>query len=288
MSMGGVLPGLILWLQLAPKEPTNIEMKSSDALYETVERLQEILQACALYEDADDPEYVALRRQLVADSSLRNRLPMFVQSCRNLDQFRLHLDNASGTFSEHRCAYVWDQFRPILDELEWPTNSPVDDTVSEILATFDPEHVRLIWQKALSRRMSDPEGAITIARTLLETVCKHILDERNVAYSDREDLPKLYHLTAQELQLAPGQYQEDLFKQILGGCYSVVNGLPSLRNRMSDSHGQGKLHRVKPAARHAELAVNLAGSVALFLTSTWLSREEHRSNTLDNPVHKHG
>ena len=28
----------------------------------------------------------------------------------------------------------------------------------------------------LQRRFDDPDGAITAARTLLETVCKHILD----------------------------------------------------------------------------------------------------------------
>ena len=39
-------------------------------------------------------------------------------------------------------------------------------------------------------RQDDPEGAITAARTLLETVCKHILDETEVDYS-KDDLPTL-------------------------------------------------------------------------------------------------
>lgn len=39
--------------------------------------------------------------------------------------------------------------------------------------------------------MDDPEGAITAARTLLETVCKHILDERGVDYEADADLPAL-------------------------------------------------------------------------------------------------
>lgn len=54
---------------------------------------------------------------------------------------------------------------------------------------------------------------------------------------------------------------------ILGGCSAVVNGLGTLRNKLGDAHGQGKIP-VTPAARHAELAVNLAGSLALFLVST--------------------
>jgi hypothetical protein len=64
------------------------------------------------------------------------------------------------------------------------------------------------------------------------------------------------------------QHTEPIFKQILGGCTSVVEGLGALRNRLSDSHGKG-LKRVKPDTRHAELAVNLAGSMATFLVETW-------------------
>lgn len=31
-----------------------------------------------------------------------------------------------------------------------------------------------MWRKGFDRRLQDPEGAITIARTLLEFICKHI------------------------------------------------------------------------------------------------------------------
>ena len=108
----------------------------------------------------------------------------------------------------------------------------------------------------------------TAARTLLETVCKHILDECGVEYRDGTDLPKLYGLTSKELNLAPSQHTEDAFKRILGGVESVVNGLANLRNRLGDAHGQGK-RPVKPLPRHAELAVNIAGSMASFLLATF-------------------
>ena len=50
-----------------------------------------------------------------------------------------------------------------------------------------------IWEKALGRRHTDPDGAITTARTLLETVCKRILDEAgDVRIQAEEDLPALY------------------------------------------------------------------------------------------------
>jgi hypothetical protein len=60
-----------------------------------------------------------------------------------------------------------------------------------------------MWHKALERRALDPVGAVTIARALLETVCKQILDSKCVTYDVAVELPKLYALTAKNLKLAP-------------------------------------------------------------------------------------
>jgi len=67
------------------------------------------------------------------------------------------------------------QFRAAPTEKQGAPSS--EEFISEMLAHFDPQHVHQIWVAALQRRADDPEGAITLARTLLETVCKHILDE---------------------------------------------------------------------------------------------------------------
>ena len=148
---------------------------------------------------------------------------------------------------------------------------PLDAPISATLSTFDTESVHRAWLKALERRESDPEGAITIARTLLETVCKRVLDELGERYTDREELPKLYRMTAEKLNLAPDQHTEQAFREILGNCQAVVNGLAGLRNKLGDAHGKGR-RPVRPAPRHAELAVNLAGTVAMFLVATFVAR----------------
>ena len=128
------------------------------------------------------------------------------------------------------------------------------------------------WSKALDRRTADPPGAITAARTLLESTCKTILEDRGVTYADNGDLPKLYNLVAKELKLAPSDHTEVQIKAILGACTTVVKELGSLRNRVSDSHGSGR-QRYRLAERHAALAVNLAGSMALFLMETHEARD---------------
>jgi hypothetical protein len=148
---------------------------------------------------------------------------------------------------------------------------PVDGMVSEILASFDEAGVHQIWQRAVSRRETDPEGAITLARTLLEAVCKHIIDGSAASYNEKDELPRLYRVAAECLNLAPDQHTEDIFKRILGGCQTIVEGLGAIRNKLSDAHGRGP----KPAratGRHAALAVNLAGAMAMFLVETWRER----------------
>ncbi len=154
-----------------------------------------------------------------------------------------------------------------------PSRSPSDRDVADILTDFDAEHVHTAWRKAVERRATDPEGAITAARTLLETVCKHILDDAGQPYDDSADLPKLWSLCADELNLSPAQHAEKAFKAILGNCQSIVNNLATIRNRVSDAHGHGR-RPVRPKPRHAELAVNLAGTMAAFLVATWQERED--------------
>ena len=126
----------------------------------------------------------------------------------------------------------------MLEFLERGGAAPSDQVVSVAIEKFDSANIQAAWSKALDRRASDPEGAITMARTLLESVCKHILDEANATYDDTPDINKLYRLTAEKLNIAPSQHTEQVFKQILGGCTAVVEGLGALRNRLSDSHGE--------------------------------------------------
>ena len=69
---------------------------------------------------------------------------------------------------------------------------PADEIISQVLNSYDEVGVHHAWRKALDRRGSDPEGAITAAKTLLETVCKHIIDDSGQSYGENDDLPKLY------------------------------------------------------------------------------------------------
>ena len=153
-----------------------------------------------------------------------------------------------------------------------PTGSPADESISATLAAFDPTQVHARWTIAMERRVSEPAGAITLARTLLEDVCKWILDKAGETWQEADDLPVLYRKLAKVLNLAPDDHTEQVFKQILGSCQSVVESLGALRNKLSDAHSPGP-KRARPQPRHAELAVNLAGAMATFLVQTWDARQ---------------
>jgi hypothetical protein len=154
-----------------------------------------------------------------------------------------------------------------------PKGAPSDESISATLAAFDPTQVLARWTAAMERRAAEPAGAITLARTLLEDVCKWILEEAGEVWREADDLPALYRKLAEVLKLAPDDHTEQVFKQILGSCQSVVESLGALRNKLSDAHSPGP-KRARPRPRHAELAVNLSGAMATFLVATWDARKK--------------
>ncbi len=124
--------------------------------------------------------------------------------------------------------YLRDEFNDVLTMLEERVSSasPIDGEFSATISgNIDYDYVHTVWQKALNRRTSDPEGAITIARTTLEATCKHIRYETNVEYNNKAELPQLYKGVQDVLNLAPNEHTEQIFKEILSGCVSVVKGL---------------------------------------------------------------
>jgi hypothetical protein len=238
-----------------------------EAPLEQARMIENILVAACEGDRTSDRLYRQLRGMLLQEPRIKVLLPSFVRTCRDLNHFWSYIKGHSGQW-EPRRVHVREAMTPLIDYLEGSNRTPADSIVSEVLQSFDADGVHRVWTKALERRHTDPEGAITSARTLLETVCKRVLDETGTDYDDKDDLPALYRAVATKLNIAPSQHTEETFKRILGGATSVVEGLGSLRNKIGDAHGQGK-KLVRPSARHAQLAVNMAGTMATFIAETW-------------------
>lgn len=238
-----------------------------------VKMLEDNLIGRATGQDTSNEEYERLRAALRSDTRIRDLLPNFVNNHRNLDAFWPYIKAEFGDYASRR-RFISNAFNSVFEHLEHQAeSSPSDDIAATVLKNFDSDGVQEVWTKALERRETDPEGAITVARTLLETVIKCILDRKNITYGERDDLPKLYSSVAKSLNLSPSQHSDPAFKSILGGATNVVNGIGTLRNRLSDSHGRGERLPVRPTARHAKFAVNSAGNAATFLVETFLENE---------------
>lgn len=238
-----------------------------------VETLQNILISYATGGTVTGDEYKQLRHELLDEPILRDQLPRAVHTCRDLHQFWPFIQKISPTYQGRR-EYLWSEFGPIIDMLEqsdW-SRPPSDDIVSETLTNVDSDTIHQAWRRALQRRFDDPYGAITAARTLLETVCKHILDLSRISYGNSPSLPELYRLTSGILNLAPGQQTERELRRIFGGITVVIEGIGSIRNLLGDAHGRG-IGSEHAYVHHAKLAVNLAGTLATFLIDVWESQQ---------------
>ena len=232
-------------------------------------------------EGGSDAAYRLCRTQLMGDATSKRLLPKFVRHSNDAASVKAALSSvASGPGSWGvRRTHVIDSFLPLLNFLE-TGGGAADATITNVLTSYDAPAVQTVWAKALERRTNDPEGAVTAASTLLEEVCKHIIEDSGGDWSEKWNTPKLYAEASKILNLSPSQHQAEVFKTILGNCQSIVQSIGSLRNKGGDAHAGGR-SRVPFKSRHAALTVNLAGSMALFLIETWQARtEEFRTNRL--------
>jgi len=126
---------------------------------------------------------------------------------------------------------------------------------------------------------ADFEGAITNARNLLESICKYILDDTNEPYDKKADLPELYGTTTKILNMHPIQHVNKSLKQILSGCFSIVQGLATIRNELSDAHGKSKTRYYKPDKRHANFAVGAAKSLADFMFASYIENTKLKAES---------
>ena len=163
----------------------------------------------------DEPDFWSLRKDLCDNPNLRAYIPQFLRSCRNPQEFWSYIQPKFASYKERR-EYIAREFERILTYLEDENDLPGDYSITATLNRVDSQHVREAWQKALNRRAKEPDGAITMARTLLESTCKYILDEVGETYTDKDDLPGLYHQAARQLSLAPNQQVEQSLKRVLG------------------------------------------------------------------------
>lgn len=255
----------MLGLLLSDENNKNKEELQKQSDLELMYTFQEALIKRATGGSLSDEEFRNFRTIVMSRKNIKNLLPDWLKLLRTSDQFWSYIQPKFAHYQERR-NFINIELSPIFDLLEGLEKSPMDE-----IFQFQEDYINRDWEKALTRKTEDPEGAITSARSLLEGIMKHILDEQNIGYGKNEALSVMYKKVAELLNLAPEQHQESVFKQILGGANGIVSGLGELRNKLSDSHGSsGK--RVRPKERHSELVVHLAGAMSIFIYKSYIEK----------------
>jgi hypothetical protein len=128
------------------------------------------------------------------------------------------------------------------------------------------EQVRSIEQAVVD----NPALAFDLARTLVESVCRTILAERKVAYSEEDDLPKLFKTASNNLPFLPAAAADMVevrksLAQTLNGLSTAIQGICELRNQCGfASHGSDKPRPTMESAQ-ALMAAEAADTIVGFL-----------------------
>ena len=141
--------------------------------------------------------------------------------------------------------------------------------VEEHAVVLEFDSVQRDAERAVVQADTDPEGAITAACSMVESVCRCILQEMKVPLPAKKDISHLVGEVQRQLNISPAR--ADLapdVKQILGGLGNVAKGIGALRTHAGDAHGRDK-GIIAADARLARLAIHAASTVSLFLIETW-------------------
>ena len=142
------------------------------------------------------------------------------------------------------------------------------ETIATLKIDYVTEQIHKCDNKIVQE---DYDGAITNARTLVETIMLEIVLKYNTPYVHEGDLNKLYKeiKAILNLEIKKGEYPDSII-QLLSGLTSIVYGIASVRNSMSDAHAK----RYKPKRHHAKLAVNSAKTLSEFLVDSFRYQSE--------------
>ncbi len=123
---------------------------------------------------------------------------------------------------------------------------------------------------------SEPGEAIALAKEIVESCCKLILDDRKVVYPNKAEIPELLKLLRKEIKIMPDGIDENArganeIREILVSLGKIAHSLAPLRNAYGKGHGRGRDFKgLQP--RHARLAIGAASTFVDFVLDRHLSQ----------------
>ncbi|WP_421905887.1 abortive infection family protein [Mameliella sp.] len=124
---------------------------------------------------------------------------------------------------------------------------------------------------------SEPGEAIALAKEIVESCCKLILDDRKVEYPEKAEIPELLKLLRKEIKIMPdgideGAKRANEIRGILTSLGNIAHSLAPLRNAYGKGHGRGRDFKgLQP--RHARLAIGAASTFVDFVLDRHLTQQ---------------
>ena len=174
---------------------------------------------------------------------------------------------------DEKYAKLYQKCKEVVDRLEGST-VVITQTAEELKMKFSSEYLSRQIDLMVKMQVSDPTNAIGMAKELIESCCKTILDEKGIAYTKNDDVPQLADKTMDALNLLPANVQPtdrgaDAIKAVLGNLRAIPTKLAEIRNPFGSGHGKSASFKGLEV-RHAKLAV---GSSITFVDFVWSTYE---------------
>ncbi|WHY63657.1 abortive infection family protein [Cytobacillus firmus] len=195
-------------------------------------------------------------------------VPSFITACRTVEETvdELYSDGAPDFVQVNYVNLSFNKYIDFLEEQQLDVK--IVHVEAEVPEELKFEYILESIEKCENRINSgDYSGAVTSAKTLVEGVCKEILNKfADITIDNKTDLPALFTKVRQNLNLDPRDPDLDkALKEVLTGLIKIVNGISEIRNKRGDSH----IPTYKIDRHHALIVVNSAKTVVTFLFNTY-------------------
>jgi Abortive infection C-terminus len=200
------------------------------------------------------------------------KLQSFIKECRTIDEAVecLVSEAANSNVPDSTMKnYIGRHFNEFIDYIE---EEQIDVQIMHVKAKVPQELTYQIILESIEKcerriEIGDYSGAVTSAKTLVEGVCKEILENfPEVEIKKNISLISLFGKVRDNLSLDPGDPKMDnALKEVITGLNKIVGGISEVRNSYGDSH----LSTNKIKEHHALVVVNSAKTVVNFLFGTY-------------------
>jgi hypothetical protein len=257
------------------KYEKNIMEKFKDHIYDWLIELEENKAAIFLNDCEIENNYIDTLFSMDSDietymSEVIVNVPLKLH--RKLAEYSKETSAIESAISESAQSsgnYIRDiSWRPYLKNEHNKESEKKTDEITKILThEYIHKQIRLMNNSIVN----NPHLALGISKELIETCCKHILNEEGIELNKEWDVAKLVKETNKQIDLMPFQVENvELAKssvaKILGGFSNIVHGITELRNSYGTGHGHSP-EFVSLDKIYTKLAVAASSELAIFYLS---------------------